>query len=58
MQATISQAAGGGAKSFFLKLIDPLFRKKGAGALIPIRVRGTVDDPKYGLDVGRVFKGK
>jgi hypothetical protein len=58
MQATISQAAGGGAKSFFLKLIDPLFRKKGAGALIPIRVRGTVEDPKYGLDVGRVFKGK
>ncbi len=56
MQATISQAAGGGLKGFFLKIIDPLFRKKGAGALLPIRIRGTVDDPKYGLDVGRVFK--
>jgi hypothetical protein len=56
MEATISQAAGGGLKSFFLKIVDPLFRKKGAGALIPIRIRGTVDDPKFGLDVGRVFK--
>jgi AsmA-like C-terminal region len=56
MQATISQAAGGGLKGFFLKIVDPLFRKKGAGALLPIRIRGTVEDPKYGLDVGRVFK--
>jgi AsmA-like C-terminal region len=56
MEATVSQAAGGGLKSFFLKIVDPLFRKKGAGALIPIRIRGTVDDPKFGLDVGRVFK--
>lgn len=56
MQATISQAAGGGIKGFFLKAIDPLFRKKGAGALVPIRVRGTVDQPKFGLDVGKVFK--
>jgi AsmA-like C-terminal region len=56
MQATVSQAAGGGLKSFFLKIVDPLFKKKGAGALLPIRIRGTVDDPKFGLDVGRVFK--
>jgi hypothetical protein len=56
MQATISQAAGGGIKGFFLKAVDPIFRKKGAGALIPIRVRGTVDQPKFGLDVGKVFK--
>jgi AsmA-like protein len=56
MQATISQAAGGGVKGFFLKAVDPIFRKKGAGALIPIRVGGTVDQPKFGLDVGKVFK--
>lgn len=56
MQATISEAAGGGVKGFFLKAIDPLFRKKGAGALVPIRVRGTADQPKFGLDVGKVFK--
>ena len=29
MQATISQAAGGGAKSVFLKIVDPLFKKEG-----------------------------
>lgn len=56
MDATISQAAGGGVKGFFLKAVDPIFRKKGAGALIPIRVRGTVDQPKFGLDMGKVFK--
>jgi hypothetical protein len=56
MQATISQAVGGGVKGFFLKVVDPIFRKKGAGAIIPIRVRGTREQPKFGLDVRRVFK--
>ena len=57
MDATISEAAGGGGmKGFFLKVIDPLFRKKGAGALIPIRVGGTREKPEFGLDVGKVFK--
>jgi hypothetical protein len=56
MDATISQAAGGGVKGFFLKAVDPLFKKKGAGALIPIRVTGTADQPKFGLNVGKVFK--
>lgn len=56
MEATISEAAGGGAKGFFLKLVDPIFRRKGAGAIIPIRVRGTREDPKFGVDVGKIFK--
>jgi hypothetical protein len=56
MEATISQAAGGGVKGFFLKLVDPVFRKKGAGAIIPIKVRGTRDKPQFGVDVGRIFK--
>ena len=56
MQATISQAAGGGVKGFFLKAVDPIFRKKGAGAVIPIRIRGTAGAPQFGVDVGRVFK--
>jgi hypothetical protein len=56
MQATISEAAGGGMKSVFLKLVDPLFRERNAGAVVPIKVRGTRNDPKVGLDVGRVFK--
>ena len=57
MEATISEAAGvGGIKGFFLKAIDPIFRKKGAGALVPIKVRGTRAKPEFGLDVGKVFK--
>ena len=58
MDATISEAAGGGVKGFFLKAIDPLFKKKGAGALIPIKIGGTKDKPEFGLDVGRVFNSK
>ena len=56
MDATISEAAGGGLKGLFLKAIDPIFRKKGAGAIVPIKVRGTREKPQFGLDVGKVFK--
>jgi hypothetical protein len=56
MNATVSQAAGGGAKSFFLKIVDPLFRKDGAGAVLPIKVRGTRQQPKFGVDVGRALR--
>ncbi len=58
MQATISEAAGGGAKSVFLKIVDPFFKKKGAGAVLPIRVRGTREQPKFGLDVVRALTPK
>ena len=57
MDATISEAAGvGGMKGFFLKAVDPIFRKKGAGALVPIKVGGTREKPEFGLDVGKVSK--
>lgn len=56
MQATVSQAAGGGLKSILLKVVDPLFRRDGAGAVIPIRIRGSRNEPKFGLDFGRAFK--
>jgi hypothetical protein len=58
MQATISQAAGGGVKSVFLRMVDPFFKKKGAGAVLPIRVRGTREDPKIGLDVVKALTPK
>ena len=58
MKATISEAAGGGMKSIFLKIVDPLFRKGKAGAVLPIKVRGTRSDPKFGLDVGKVLTPK
>lgn len=58
MRATVSQAAGG-AKGILLKVVDPLFRKDGAGAVIPITIHGTRTAPKFGLDMGRVFgKGR
>ena len=44
MDATISEAAGGGVKGFLLKAVDPIFRKKGAGAIVPIKIRGTKDE--------------
>jgi hypothetical protein len=58
MDATISKAAGGGLKGLLLKPFDPLFRKKGAGAVLPIKIKGTRDKPEFGLDWGRTFKGE
>ena len=55
MQATISEAAGGGLKGFLLKAVDPLFRKGNAGAVVPIKVRGTRSEPKFGVDVVKVI---
>jgi AsmA-like protein len=56
MKATVSQAAGGGMKSVLLKAVDPLFKRNGAGAVIPITIRGTRNDPKFGLDIGRALR--
>jgi hypothetical protein len=39
-----------GIKSFLLKAIDPLFEKKNAGAVLPIRIGGTGSRPSFGLD--------
>lgn len=56
LKATISQAAGGGVKSVLLKAVDPLFKRDGAGAVIPVTIRGTRNDPKFGLDFGRALR--
>jgi hypothetical protein len=58
LQATVSQAAGGGVKSALLKVVDPLFRRDGAGAVLPIRIRGSRNEPKVGLDFGRALTRK
>ncbi len=49
MQAKLSQTTTG-AKSFFLKAIDPFFAGKGAGTVLPIKITGTKDNPSFGLD--------
>jgi len=58
MKATVSEAVGGGVKGALLKVVDPIFKRGGAGAVIPIRIRGSRNDPKFGLDFGRTLKGQ
>lgn len=53
MDAKVSQMVSG-FKSLLLRAVDPIFRKKGR-TVIPIKVSGTRDDPKFGLDAKRVF---
>ncbi|MGI8991275.1 MAG: AsmA-like C-terminal region-containing protein [Bryobacteraceae bacterium] len=57
LEAKLSETTTG-LKSVLLKVLDPLFRKKGAGAVVPIRITGTRSNPSFGLDVGRVLGGK
>jgi hypothetical protein len=50
MQAKLSQTVTG-AKSFFLKAIDPLFSKNGAGTELPISITGTQENPVFAVSV-------
>jgi hypothetical protein len=54
MDAKLSETQRG-LKRLLLKAIDPLFRRKGGGSEIPIKVTGTRSDPKFGVDPGRIF---
>jgi AsmA-like protein len=54
LDAPISKTTTG-VKSLFLKVLDPLFRKNGAGTVLPIVVSGTVDQPSFGIDKGRLI---
>ena len=47
-----------GFKSWLLKPFDSLFRKRGAGTRVAIKVEGTKDDPKFGVEIGRTLSGK
>jgi hypothetical protein len=51
--ATVSQMVGGW-KGALLKPADRFFRKDGAGTELPIHVGGTREEPKLGVDVGRI----
>jgi hypothetical protein len=48
LAAEVSQMTTGW-KSLLLKAVDPLFKKKNAGAEIPIRIKGTPEKPSFGL---------
>jgi hypothetical protein len=51
--ATVSKMVGGW-KGLLLKPADRFFRKDGAGTQVPIRIEGTREDPKFGVDFGRM----
>jgi hypothetical protein len=53
MDAKISQTVTGW-KAWLLKPIDPLFRKDGR-TFVPVTISGTRNDPKFGVDVKRIF---
>ena len=57
MDATVSKAAGG-VKGFFLRIADPLFKRDGHGALLPIRIDGTRQAPQFHLRWDAVFSRK
>lgn len=51
MKAKLSQTTTG-AKSFFLKAVDPFFKGKNGGTELAIQITGTKDHPTFGLDKG------
>jgi hypothetical protein len=52
MQAKLSQTVSG-FKSILLKAADPFFSKDGAGAVLPIKITGTRQNPSFGLELRR-----
>ena len=56
MDARISQLTTG-FKGKLLKIVDPLFEKRGGGGTeIPLKISGNRKNPSFGLDKGRFFK--
>ena len=55
LDAKLSQLTTG-AKAFFLKIVDGLFRHDDI-TVVPITIGGTADKPKVGLDFGKAIKG-
>ena len=41
-----------GVKTLMLKMLEPFFKKKKAGYLMPVKITGTYDHPSFGLDLG------
>ena len=54
MDAKISQTVTG-FKSLLLKVVDPLFRRKGK-TVVPLKISGSRAAPKFGVNVGRVLR--
>ncbi len=50
LEAKVSQMTTGW-KSFLLKAVDPIFKKRNVGAQIPIQIKGTPQKPSFGLAI-------
>jgi hypothetical protein len=58
MKAPLSNVIGG-FKSIFVKPFDWMFKREGVGSVIPIRITGTKEQPKFGVRVGAALtRGK
>ncbi len=57
LDATVSHMTTGW-KRLLLTPIDPLFKRDGAGTVLPISISGTRGSPSFKLDIGRVLKRK
>jgi AsmA-like C-terminal region len=55
--AQLSQETSG-IKSALLKPLDPLFKRKKAGAAVPVKMTGTYQDPHFGFDAVGEIKPK
>jgi hypothetical protein len=42
-----------GMKSFVLKMMDPIFRKRKKGEIVPVHIEGTYEKPEFGLDLAK-----
>ena len=40
-----------GVKSLMLKIMDPIFKKKKKGEIVPVHILGTYEKPQFGLDL-------
>jgi hypothetical protein len=54
MDAKLSQMTTG-VKSFFAKIVQPLVTKHD-DTVVPIKITGTKDDPKFGVQIGKLLK--
>ena len=51
-EAEVSQMVSTWWKQLLLKPVDRFFRKDGAGTEVPVKISGTKNEPKFGLDFG------
>ena len=42
-----------GLKSLLLKAMDPFFKKKRKGEVVPVHIEGTYEKPQFGLDLNQ-----